>query len=57
MPPIVPNLIGGISTDFTSHSERYCMPPYTQNSAVADTYMIVHANNDSDSRIADEEKA
>ena len=46
-----------ISTGFTSYSGRFCMPPYSQNADAAHSYIIVHANNVSDSEIAGEEKA
>ena len=48
---------GSISTGFTSYSGRFCMPPYSQNADAAHSYIIVHANNVSDSEIAGEEKA
>ena len=57
MRPMDPRTTGSISTGFTSYSGRFCMPPYSQNADAAHSYIIVHANNVSDSEIAGEEKA
>ena len=56
MLPMDPRTTGSISTGFTSYSGRFCMPPYSQNADAAHSYIIVHANNVSDSEIAGEEK-
>ena len=55
MPTMEPETIGGISTGITLYSGRFCVPPYSQNQAVATPYVLVHASNASGSEIADYE--